>query len=106
MLIGFVVELSMLSLLNFGRTSIDVQMSNSRYLYLVLQVLKVLKGHSHRVWGVAISADGGKIVSGSFDETVRVWSTETGEVCLLDMKNIIFPHKQEYQNFFLVRLES
>ena len=44
------------------------------------QVLKVLKGHTSTVCAVAISVDGGKIVSGSWDKTVRVWSMETGEV--------------------------
>ena len=44
------------------------------------QVLKVLKGHTQAVWAVAISTDGGKIVSGSSDDTVRVWSAETGQV--------------------------
>ncbi len=44
------------------------------------QVLKVLKGHTGVVKAVAISTDGAKIVSCSFDQTVRVWSMETGEV--------------------------
>ena len=44
------------------------------------QVLKVLEGHTARVCSVAISADGAKIASGSDDDTVRVWSTESGEV--------------------------
>ena len=44
------------------------------------QVLKVLEGHNGIVWAVAISTDGSKIVSGSLDITVRVWSMETGEV--------------------------
>ena len=44
------------------------------------QVLKVLEGHTDRVDAVAISTDGAKIVSGSDDKTVRVWSMETGEV--------------------------
>ena len=44
------------------------------------QVLKVLEGHTSAVWAVAISTDGAKIVSGSLDKTVRVWSMETGEV--------------------------
>ena len=44
------------------------------------QVLKVLKGHTNIVLAVAISTDGAKIVSGSVDNTVRVWSAETGEV--------------------------
>ncbi len=44
------------------------------------QVLKVLKGHIAWVRAVMISIDGGKIVSGSSDKTVRVWSMETGEV--------------------------
>ena len=46
----------------------------------VWQVLKVLEGHTSYVCSVAISTDGGKIVSGSKDKTVRVWSAETGEV--------------------------
>ena len=44
------------------------------------QVLKVLKGHTGTVKAVAISTDGSKIVSGSDDKTVRVWSAETGQV--------------------------
>ena len=40
----------------------------------------MLEGHTDSVCSVAISSDGGKIVSGSGDKTVRVWSTETGQV--------------------------
>ena len=47
------------------------------------QVLKVFKGHTDRVFSVAISTDGGKIVSGSSDDTVRVWSAETGQVPMI-----------------------
>ena len=46
-------------------------------------MLKVFEGHTGSVNAVAISTDGGKIVSGSDDHTVRVWSMETGQVCLL-----------------------
>ncbi len=52
----------------------------------LVQVLKVLEGHSNWVSAVAISADGANIVSSSWDKTLRVWSMETGEVqlaCLL-----------------------
>ena len=45
-------------------------------------MLKVLKGHTAQVIVVAISVDGSKIVSGSWDNTVRVWSMETGQVRL------------------------
>ena len=45
-----------------------------------MQVLKVLEGHTDCVMSVAISVDGSKIVSGSSDNTVRIWSAETGEV--------------------------
>ena len=48
----------------------------------LVQLLKLLEGHTHDVCAVAISVDGGKIVSGSKDSTVQVWSMETGEVCL------------------------
>ena len=48
-------------------------------------MLKVLEGHTGNVVAVLISTDGAKIVSGSDDSTVRVWSMETGEVlaCLV-----------------------
>ena len=49
-------------------------------LFVSGQVIKVLEGHTSSVYTVAISADGGKIVSGSDDKTVRVWSMQTGEV--------------------------
>ena len=48
----------------------------------MLKVLKVLEGHTNAVIAVAISTDGAKVVSGSRDNTVRAWSTETGEVYL------------------------
>ena len=44
------------------------------------QVLKVLEGHTDFVRSVAVSADGSKIVSGSDDETVRIWSAESDQV--------------------------
>ncbi len=47
-------------------------------------MLKVLEGHTDIVGTVAISTDGAKIVSGSDDKTVRVWSMETGEVPAAD----------------------
>ena len=45
-----------------------------------LQVLKVLEGHTYGVKSVAVSADGSKVVSGSEDCTVRIWSAESGQV--------------------------
>ena len=41
-----------------------------------------LEGHEGEVSAVAISADGKTVASGSHDETVRVWSTATGEQTL------------------------
>jgi len=37
-----------------------------------------LPGHSNRVHTVALSRDGTRAVSGSYDETVKIWNTETG----------------------------
>ena len=37
-------------------------------------------GHNGWVTSVALSADGSKVVSGSYDCTVKIWSTETGQV--------------------------
>ena len=39
-----------------------------------------LSGHAREVTSVAFSADGSKVVSGSKDETVKIWSADNGEV--------------------------
>ncbi|CCA69054.2 hypothetical protein PIIN_02913, partial [Serendipita indica DSM 11827] len=38
-----------------------------------------LRGHSDSVWAVAFSPDGSRIVSGSSDQTIRLWDAKTGE---------------------------
>ena len=38
-----------------------------------------LRGHSGPVYSVAYSPDGKHIVSGSQDETVKVWDSQTGK---------------------------
>ena len=40
---------------------------------------RTLKGHSDYVRSVSFSPDGASIVSGSRDNTVKVWSVESGE---------------------------
>ncbi len=42
--------------------------------------LRTLTGHSDRVNGVAMSADGRRAVSASRDKTLKVWDLETGAV--------------------------
>lgn len=41
-------------------------------------MLNVLKGHEGSVYSVAISPDGSKIVSGSWDNTIRIWDINSG----------------------------
>ena len=41
-----------------------------------------LKGHLGRVFSVSFSPDGKRIVSGSFDKTVKVWDAQTGQETL------------------------
>jgi WD40 repeat protein len=44
-------------------------------------LLRTLEGHASWVWSMSVTPDGRHAVSGSDDETVRVWDLETG-VCL------------------------
>ncbi|KIK27129.1 hypothetical protein PISMIDRAFT_66777, partial [Pisolithus microcarpus 441] len=39
----------------------------------------VIQGHTFPVTSVAFSPDGNRIISGSFDETVRVWDAKSGD---------------------------
>lgn len=39
-----------------------------------------LKGHTGAVTSVAVSPDGTRIVSGSFDKTLRIWSANAGDI--------------------------
>ena len=40
----------------------------------------LLSGHSEAVNSVGFSADGSKVVSGSKEETVKIWNADSGEV--------------------------
>ncbi|MDB9488324.1 hypothetical protein PN492_17525 [Dolichospermum circinale CS-537/01] len=43
------------------------------------RLLRTLTGHSSWVQAVAVTADGTRVISGSSDNTVKVWNLETGE---------------------------
>ena len=47
---------------------------------MIGKVEAVLKGHTSSVVSVAFTQDGSQVVSGSNDNTVRIWSMMTGEV--------------------------
>jgi WD40 repeat protein len=42
--------------------------------------MRELQGHSDLITSVAFSSDGSQLVSGSFDNTVRLWSTASGKL--------------------------
>ncbi|KAG9307884.1 WD40-repeat-containing domain protein [Chiua virens] len=43
------------------------------------EIVRELKGHTDDVYAVDVSPDGTTIVSGSYDETARIWSLSTGK---------------------------
>ncbi|CUA68966.1 putative WD repeat-containing protein all2124 [Nostoc sp, PCC 7120] [Rhizoctonia solani] len=45
-------------------------------------LLDPLKGHTHLIISLDFSPDDARIVSGSFDQTLRIWNTETGSKIL------------------------
>ena len=49
------------------------------------KLLKNLIGHSGYVYSVAFSPDGTKIISGSMDQTIKIWDANTGQ-CLKTLK--------------------
>jgi len=50
-----------------------------RLSHILDQSVMTLRGHSNEVHGVAVSPDGKRIVSGSADNTIKVWDAATGE---------------------------
>jgi WD40 repeat protein len=46
------------------------------------QLLHTLSGHTALIFGVAFSPDGSRVATASSDQTVKVWSVETGEELL------------------------
>jgi len=51
-----------------------------KLIMLVLFDMYLLSGHTDWVRSVAFSGDGSKVVSGSIDKTVKIWSADNGEV--------------------------
>ena len=47
--------------------------------YLVGKPLKSLHGHNHFVSSLALNQDGTKLVSGSWDKTIRLWDVATSK---------------------------
>ncbi len=59
----------------------EKQLSEKRSLSPTASRLYTLQGHSRRVYGIAFSPDGQHLITGSEDQTVRLWDIATGE-CL------------------------
>ena len=60
---------------NFAGAKLD----NAHWDGVSLGQLPMLLGHTGDVTSVCVTADGKRVVSGSVDKTVRVWSLESGE---------------------------
>jgi guanine nucleotide-binding protein subunit beta-2-like 1 protein len=67
---------------------------------LVGKPLKSLHGHNHFVSSLALNSDGTKLVSGSWDKTIRLWDVQTSKSDLLfkghtkDVLSVAFSHDE------------
>lgn len=52
-------------------------------------MLKTIEGHNDRVQSVAFSPDGLHIVSGSDDNTVRIWDVQTDTLAIVARAGIV-----------------
>ena len=72
---------------------------------LVGKPLKSLHGHNHFVSSLALNSDGTKLVSGSWDKTIRLWDVQTSKSDLIfkghtkDVLSVAFSH-DEIQKMF------
>ena len=66
----------------FGKKEVELKLPK---VIEDVNLIKTMEGHLDRVLGVKFSADGKKLVSGSFDEQVMLWDVESGRK-LLTMK--------------------
>ena len=75
--VGFVaVDFSQSGLLAVGRfskTGLLIDVSNK-------QVVHELQGHDNHVRCVKFTSDGSKLITGSYDRTVKIWEVATGEL--------------------------
>lgn len=44
--------------------------------------LTTLTGHNETIWGLVLSPDGRRLYSGSFDNTIKAWDTDSGDLLL------------------------
>ena len=82
-----------------------------KLIMLVLFDMYLLSGHTDWVRSVAFSGDGSKVVSGSDDNTVKIWSADNGEVIQtlsgdIDMKHICILYYNIYNisnNIYIIK---
>ncbi|EUC53958.1 vegetative incompatibility protein HET-E-1, putative [Rhizoctonia solani AG-3 Rhs1AP] len=63
-----------------GNTIVLIDASNGRKLF------DPLEGHSQEVRSVAFSPDGTRVVSASYDKTIRIWDSRNGQLVLGPLK--------------------
>jgi WD40 repeat protein len=84
-LIGHTESVIKVSIDRKGRRGVSITKGRLRHEMCLWDIengrlLHELKGHKERIAAVTMTADGGRVISGSADQTIKIWDVESGRL--------------------------